>query len=456
LAKRAKNTIEITVADTLLSNMSVAITDADLPTDNSSNIVSALLLSGDVKGHIHNPAYYFTSKADSIIQQLDLVMLTHGWRKINWKEVNALQTPLIIKPLEKGYMEIKGTVYGLNYAGIKGTPSILMILQAKDSSKQSLFLPLDRNGSFSQPDVFFYDTIKAYYQLTGDKSNVNRSEVRMGSGLMAAPAKNYKSSLFPPYLYSLSKTDSLAQLRTKLFLAEQERLAKQLKQALLNEVVVTGRVKSEKEKLDEKYAKGLFTGDGIGFDVMNDVTAQGQLSVFNYLQGRVAGLQISTGGGIGGEPTLTWRGGSPSLFLDEIQSDAQQLQNIPMADVAYIKVFRPPFFGAPGGGAGGAIVVYTRRGGDVKQEPGKGLPFISVAGYTPYKEFFSPDYEKTSNALGNDVRSTLYWNPFVLTDKKTATIQIQFFNNDISKRFRLILEGINELGKLTRVEKIIE
>ena len=37
-----------------------------------------------------------------------------------------------------------------------------------------------------------------------------------------------------------------------------------------------------------------------------------------------------------------------------------------MNDVAYIKVFRPPFIGAIGGGAGGAIAIYSRKGGDVQ------------------------------------------------------------------------------------------
>ena len=43
--------------------------------------------------------------------------------------------------------------------------------------------------------------------------------------------------------------------------------------------------------------------------------------------------------------------------------DLSYLSSVNMDDVAYIKVFRPPFIGAVGGGAGGAIAIYSRKGG---------------------------------------------------------------------------------------------
>jgi len=55
VTKRAKNVIEISVSDTLLSNMSVAITDANTPSDTATNIFSQLLLTGDIKGYVLIP-----------------------------------------------------------------------------------------------------------------------------------------------------------------------------------------------------------------------------------------------------------------------------------------------------------------------------------------------------------------------------------------------------------------
>jgi hypothetical protein len=86
-----------------------------------------------------------------------------------------------------------------------------------------------------------------------------------------------------------------------------------------------------------------------------------------------------------------------------------------------------------------------------------GLEKGRLTGYAAPKEFYSPDYSKefpTSDIP--DIRSTLYWAPYILTDKNSHKVTLQFYNNDVSKRLRIILEGMNEDGQLTRVEKIIE
>ena len=80
-----------------------------------------------------------------------------------------------------------------------------------------------------------------------------------------------------------------------------------------------------------------------------------------------------------------------------------------------------------------------------------------LGGYSKFKDFFNPSYDKPNeNNFDADLRSTLYWNPFVLTNKKSPRVRIQFFNNDITKKFLLVLEGVNGDGKMTRVVKLID
>ncbi len=454
LKPQGKNRIDVYVSDSAFSNMSMAVTDADLLHDDNNTIVSQMLLTGDIKGYIHNPAYYFFSDADSVKQHLDLVMLTHGWRRFDWKAITASKLPAITNTKDSGYLQVKGSVFGFTKAsGVQLPPLITLILQAKDSSKQFLFLPVLKDGTFIQKDITFYDTIKVYYQFNGDRKITDRAEVRFNSGLTQAPSKLFSTATASPLLWNLRTKDSLALERSNYFYTEKLRLDKLLAAVTLQEVTVKSRTKSPKDVLDEKYASGLFSGgDATNFDVVNDPFAQGSLDVFSYLQGRVAGLQINNSGG---QTSLSWRGGTPDVFLNEVKADIDQLKNIPMNDVAYIKVFRPPFFGASGGGSGGAISVYTRKGGDTKSIPGQGLAFQSLAGYTPYKEFYNPNYT-SSPSTQPDVRTTLYWNPYILTDKKNKTYRIEFYNNDISKKLRIILEGVNAEGKLTRIEKIVQ
>ncbi|MFC4233258.1 hypothetical protein ACFOW1_15255 [Parasediminibacterium paludis] len=455
---RGKNKIDVYVSDTTLSNMSMAVTDAGLLTDNSNTIISQLLLAGDIKGYLHNPAYYFSSDVDSVRQHLDLVMLTHGWRRFNWVDIAKSQPPIITNAKDTDFLQIKGSVFGFNkVSGAQLPPYINLILQAKDSSKQMVpLVSVTKSGNFLVRGVTFYDTIRVYYSFNGDKKMTDRAEVRVNSGLTPAPSKLFTAIASSPLLWGFKSIDSIALARSKFFYNEKLRLDKLLAAANLQEVIVKSTTKSAKDILDEKYASGLFTGgDATQFDVVNDPFSLGAIDVFSYLQGRVAGLQINNNGA---ETSLSWRGGTPEVFLNEIRSDIDQVKSLPMSDVAYIKVFRPPFFGASGGGAGGAIAIYTRKGGDVKQAPGPGnggLGYQILAGYTPYKEFYSPNYSVNNNSQP-DVRTTLYWNPYILTDKKNKTYKIEFYNNDISKRLRVVLEGINAEGKLTRIEKILE
>jgi len=227
-----------------------------------------------------------------------------------------------------------------------------------------------------------------------------------------------------------------------------------MKVKTLENVTVRSRGKSQKQIMDEKYASGLFSGgDGYEFDLANDPLAAGSLNIFNYLQGKVAGLQIST---VGSQPTLQWRGGSPQLYLDQTPIDANFVSSLSVNDVAYIKVFRPPFMGGFNG-ANGAIAIYTRKGTDVKSEPGKGLASNKVYGYTPIKEFYSPNYASfTIRNEQRDIRTTLYWNPSLITAPQKNQLVVSFYNNDISGAFRVIIEGMTRDGKLAHIEQIME
>jgi hypothetical protein len=124
-----------------------------------------------------------------------------------------------------------------------------------------------------------------------------------------------------------------------------------------------------------------------------------------------------------------------------------------------VKVFRPGSGVGFGGGAGGTIAVYTKKGGDSKvTDPNiKGLPRAILIGYSMPKEFYSPNYlENSPLNEAEDLRTTLFWKPFLLTDKDSRRVNIDFFNNDIYKKLRVVLEGFNEDGKLTHIEQIIQ
>jgi hypothetical protein len=305
---------------------------------------------------------------------------------------------------------------------------------------------------FTLPGITFYDTATIYYQFSKDK----KAEKEMSLAFSNNFYKGVKSISLVDRPVRLD-VDTTGLARTKFLADKLYQLGSKFDPAgnVLQTVTVRTKVKSRLQELDDKYASGLFKGsDGYFFDLTTG-NAPGAFDIFSYLQGKVAGLQIT---GSGPNTSLTWRGSQTSLFLNEMPSDPSMISTININEIAYIKVLRPPFLGSFGGGAGGAVAIYTKKGGDIKQTPGKGLNKSIVTGYSSPKEFYSPNYKdlSASSEVAADYRSTLFWKPVILTDGSRQKVRVEFYNNDITKAFRVVLEGVNEIGKMIRIEKVIQ
>jgi hypothetical protein len=452
--KRGRNVLEIEVPDSMNCNMSLAVTDEEVDGKKNvdDNIISRLLLTGDIHGYVKDPYYYFQNNSDSLAAQLDLVMLTHGWRRFRWDLLTRGKTPVIKYPIED-YLSLNAEVLGVDVTHIAPDENLNVILQNKDSSIKMLNVPRISKGKFGVSGMIFYDTAKAYYQFNVNHKLSNEAAVVFNTGLYKGP-RNLKTLALtlPPW----SPEDSALMRKNKLVFEEAARLRNEENHRVqtLAAVTVKGKIQSENEKLDETYTSGLFSGgDASTFNLMTDPASAGYQDILSYLQGKVAGLQIVDGT----PPSLTWRGSTPSLYLNEMQIDANQLKSMSVPDIAMVKVFRPGSGVGFGGGAGGVIAVYTKKGSEKTPDPSiKGLDQARIIGYSPVRQFFSPDYLRNPNNEIQDVRTTLYWNPYVLTEKGNTNLSFTFYNNDVTHKLRIVLEGFNADGKLIRVEKIIE
>jgi hypothetical protein len=148
----------------------------------------------------------------------------------------------------------------------------------------------------------------------------------------------------------------------------------------LDNVEVIGKKKSLAESFNNEIPTGFFRGnDGYIFDGLE--TPFFGISIFDYLYSRVPGVQFVRGNFPGGY-SITWRGLEPTFFLNELQVSADNIAIVPPSDIAMVKVFRPPFAGAPLGGQGGAIAIYTKQGKYGSVAPIFLNRFL-VNGYTP-------------------------------------------------------------------------
>ena len=447
--KRSKNVFEIALEDTTYTNLSLAVTDANISEQTDNNIVSQLLLKGELGGSIYKPAYYFSNNADSVNNHLDLVMLTNGWRRYDWSGIldnSYLNTNLIKDSI---YQTLKGNI--INYANRKSkkAESINLIFVAKDSSNSMIILPILEDGSFETKNAMLYDTTKVFYKINGS-TFINNENVIIQNNLFTSSPKN-------DFQFQNEFIDTLGLFKLQGILKEQARLDSMNKYNTLKEVTVVSKQKARIKELDRKYTFGLFSGEAAAaFDMSTLENASHTIDIFDFLDGKVPGLQFTSNVGGTVARVAEFRRGYASFYLNGNLINESEVANINMSTVAYIKVFNPPAISGHHG-SGGAIAIYTKKGDDVqsgnKNVIPKGLDYKLNRGYTGYKEFYNPNYaEKTDDNL-KDVRTTLYWNPWISLDKNSKKVKIIFFNNDITNSFRIVLEGMDSKGKLVSIHQ---
>lgn len=452
---RQKNTLEIKIPDTMLTSLSVTITDADniVKDQDENNILSNLLLTSDLKGYISNPAQYFKDADPTTLSGLDLVMMTNGWRRFTWEKVLHNYMPDIKYPYEQGLL-LKGIATTNKGASALSNGKVDFILkQPIDTSTAFSSVTTNDKGEFAIDRLQFVDTINVFYRANDPNKAWKDVSVKFephffedGSAVtLPYPFRNnieIESRVLSTYLSTVAENSAVNR-------------SIQNKPIFLKEINIREKRLNKTETVEARYASGMFhAGDGYAFDLTRD--EPGSLSIFQYLQSKVPGLTVNLADPTTG-PTLQWRGGPPVLFLNEMPTNINMLTNINIGDVAFIKVLRPTFVGGFGGSSG-AIAVYTRKGGDSKNDVDtRGFEKYKKGGYNIVKEFYAPDYtvRKEIHIL-QDKRLTLYWNPNLVADSLTHTAKISFYNNDFTRRFRIIVEGMGEDGSLGHTEQVLQ
>lgn len=447
---RAKNAYSFNLNDTIAGSFSVAVTELEDQTHKVDNIVSRFLLTNDIKGYVHNPAYYFENNDNEHLQNLDLVMLTNGWRKYSWNEILSNKFPsMAFKDPE--YISAKGKVYD----PLTGKPlintSMSIIVKTKDKQNDFLFSETDNEGNIMLGSMNFEDTASFIFQSNSTKKRI----VNMTFNTPSLSSIFYSVKTAAPKSYFKLPNDN-----RKLKILNEYNFNKLTKNngILLDEVKVLTRIKSEKEKFEKKYVSGRMGSMATKeMDFLTEPTTSTS-NVFDYIRNRVSGVTVSGGPlnyFINYRNALSLSGGSipMNIFLDELQIEPSQIATLKIQDVAMIKVFSS---GGLSGGAGGSLAIYTKRGEGIVTNAVQQKPQM-IEGFTPTKKFFSPDYEiDKENDIKIDERTTLYWNPYLITTAQNKSINFSFFNSDKAKKFKVIIEGFLEDGKLLHIEKIIE
>ena len=446
--------VDITVADNkgnpVETPLSMAVTHADgiwEDQPNRSTIYSQFWLSSDLKGFVEQPSTYFVEEGPGL-EELDLVMRTHGWRGFDWEEILASQPRQLAFEPERG-LSISGEAYLTSGEPLENAKMTLVI----DNVLNTFITEADGQGRFLFPNMIFLDTTEVFLQARNRKNKKREVEFRMD-----------RPNAWEVSPYSLSPTLALGfdYMEEKeefvesgmQFLAQQD-LFEGIPQYELGTVEITAMDPEEVEKVE---APGKLYGEA-DFSLDGDELPQ-NLTVSQALQGRVPGVNVFPGNGFGGS-RISIRGSrnQPLFLLDGMPTDIGFLDAIPMPDIDQIDVIKGPRAAIYGGrGAGGLVAVYTKRGegGGVPDEDAIGVIKTAVQGFHVPRIFYAPQYKADRPELqAPDLRSTLYWHPVIRTDKN-GKAKLRFYTSDLTGEFFITVEGISPAGQPAYKQVIFE
>ncbi len=447
---RGRNRFRIAMPDTVQGSISVSVTDADYETtlESDENILSTLLLTSDLKGYVHRPAYYFSAQNDSVTTAADLLMMTNGWRRFKWSELAKHNLSPVAQP---AYITLAGraTLKGTNRSF--GDKSLLLLMNnmGDQKSRNTYMLQTDKEGNFLIDSLLFFDRHRLIFSdVRGKKSQY--IDIKLMSDTLRRPfsTKGFETAPFRP-------AASLAAARWQ---QDYNELLKE-KGLLLEGITIKVKKKTPMEIVEDRYTSGMFSGDAVrAIDLVHSDEAFQYANIFDYLQTRVPGLQIANDGadysvGYRQGASMSSLGTVPmTLILDEVETDAAVIATIPASQVALVKVYQS-FVGAWGNAPGGVLSIYTKKLEDMTSS-GIVSSMIIYNGYSVVKEFYAPDHSQVKKTEKPDNRITLDWRPGIFINNINPRIPFSFYNNDRTRRFRVVVAGMTTAGKLVWLEKI--
>ena len=439
--------------DPSISSYLVSITDNESENpENENSLLSTLWLTGDLTSKIYNPAQYFSKNRNT--DALDALLISEKWSRFNWQTIMSGTFP-IIKYKPENFLSYKGKATKLGKPASEA--EINLIFKMPDQGIKYNLIKTDKEGMFTLSGLIFEDSMAFSYQLNGEKTNKNSVQVYFQPAFSFLPLRS--NLPFSNYtLVQRNSTDTIPIEIERAVANKSSQTSLREKETLIEEVKVKAQKKDLTKKLNNELSSPLFrSGNETIFDLVNEnQSAQGSQNILQYLQGRVAGLQIQMQGG---NYTATHRGGPMEFFLDEMRVDASQISNISVANIAMVKVIKGNFAGSFGGG-NGAIAIYTRRGGTTGSIVDTTLPSnlteIKLNGYDKEIPFNNGIYdEESAKSVAEDKRSILYWNPYLERKSNEPTI-VQWYNNDDAKNFRVMIIGFDENNDLLYYNEVLK
>lgn len=424
-------------------NFSISVVnESKVPVDENkeSTILSSFLLSSELKGYIEEPNYYFNQPNEQKRADLDVLMLTQGYRKFAYKDIIAGKLPLVNFLPEQG-MEYSGTLRSATGMPVAKGSLKLVVPESRFYAEAIT----DIKGVFRFKNVVVPDS--AEVSITARTANGGKNMMIMLDG-----------AAFPTVTKNVNAPDEVLNIDSILtpYLQNSERQYRMSTQ-MLQEVVVSAAPIKKTSHADFPALSGLSM---LADHTIDNERFKGCNVMINCLQGAASGLTFADNAFY---VTRVYNSGlrvPVAIFLDGMQIEANFLNNILPADVESVEIFLRDDLGLIDRtyGTNGVLSIYSKKDAkkpvsaeDLKRlfPPNNVLTF-SPQGFIKSREFYSPKYlSPESRTTGTDLRTTVYWNPRIFTDKD-GKMSFEFYNGDNKGTFKAILEGTDIDGNLGR------
>lgn len=435
-ASRSKAKVKVKVLDSsgnpAKGEFGVSVTDDSAVEFNSGddNILSNLLLTSDICGHVEDPGLYFTGDLASADYNVDLLMRTQGWRRFDIGEILAESTP---KPQYRyeSEVEISGEVKGF-FGNAARRPTIYVLCAQQHYMDR---FELDLSSKFRLTGLDLPDSVTYIIQARG-----KRGGTALTLNIEPEPFPTVRSTLFPRVApqESYIPVAFVSQSQDKFFYEGGMNLID------LDAVYVTV---DKKEVNKDPYA---------GFATRS--TSREELDrlagfMLPNIIGMYAGMSVTT-------EEVTFRGNStPVKFVvDDIEWEYTDASYLTSSDIETINFYDGASAAMYSNAAGGVFVINLREGASYSGSSVTSPSIITVdhLGYQPPMQLYQPRYNVPSLKadLPPDFRTTIFWDG-TLTPNEEGYIEFELYTADKATSYTVTLEGVTDDGEICQATSTI-
>ncbi|WP_434036055.1 hypothetical protein [Formosa sp. 4Alg 33] len=387
----------------------------------ASNISSYFLMESDIRGPIYNPGFYFNTDNPWRIEKLDVLLLTQGWRDFIWKDNPNLADKTLPFTAESG-INISGQLTQVLRNKGKAGNNITLTLFNKGKIKM-LNTETDSLGHFKFENIMFYGTSEMILSSKDDNGK-SRGMLSLDEDTHATLAVN-----FTPQPTQEAHFEDIVLKSTVL---EKYKSVGIMEENVLDEVEIIAPKKEEALSMYGPADRTFVFGDEV----------ETFLSIYDLIQTTIPSVVIE-------EPSIRFiRNAGPAVIIvDGIIWQPDELSFLQPADVVKIETLNgasATILGSNGGN--GAILIYLKKGATTNEKIVLQTIKQQVEGFYEPRVFYTPDPKDiTFENQKEDVRNTLYWNPFMHPDK-TGIVKADYYNSAVETTVKVTIEGVTASG----------